>query len=390
MLSRNRRSGPGLAFLVAIGPVDHGGVLAAVLWLILVIVLRLVKAWISRRARRIAETRRIDYAELTANLSDGTRFVFLVIAAAFLASFALPLEARDSATIRTTALIVLLIQAGIWGHVAVAFFVARYTTQRLLTDASSVTMVSALGVFARLVIISVVVLLALANLGIDITAMVAGLGIGGVAVALAAQNILGDLFASASIVLDKPFVMGDFVIVGDHKGTIERIGLKTTRIRSLSGEQLIFSNNDLLQSRVRNFKRMTERRVVFSIGVIYQTPYDRVAAIPTLLRAAVEAQEAVRFDRAHFVAYGAFSLNFEIVYYVLSPDYNRYMDIQQAINLAIYREFESQGIEFAYPTQTIFVERPETEKLHGESSVGELPKNEGADSLHHGIFKQMR
>jgi len=350
--------------------------LAAATLIILVIVLHLARALIGRRARRIAERRRLDSAELAADLSDATRFFFLVILSAYVASFALLLDVRAFAAIRTVTIVVLLIQIGIWGHVAVAFFVARYTAQRLLTDASSVTTVTALGVFARLVIISIVVLLALDNMGVNVTAMVAGLGIGGVAVALAAQNILGDLFASASIVLDKPFVMGDFVIVGDHKGTIERIGLKTTRLRSLSGEQLIFSNNDLLQSRIRNFKRMTERRVVFSIGVIYQTPYDQVAAIPTILRNAVESQEDVRFDRAHFVAYGEFALNFEIVYSVLSPDYNRYMDIQQAINLGIYREFQRQGIEFAYPTQRIFVERPATETSHGESSTGGRPKNE--------------
>jgi len=354
--------------------------LAAATLVILVIVLRLAKALIGRRARGIAEKRRLDSAELAANLIDATRFFFLVILSAYVASFALLLDVRAFATIRTAAIVALLIQVGIWGHVAVAFYVARYTTQRLLTDASSVTTVTALGVLARLVIISVVVLLALDNMGVNVTAMVAGLGIGGVAVALAAQNILGDLFASASIVLDKPFVMGDFVIVGDHMGTIERIGLKTTRLRSLSGEQLIFSNNDLLQSRIRNFKRMTERRVVFSIGVIYQTPYDQVAAIPTILRNTVESQENVRFDRAHFVAYGDFSLKFETVYYVLSPDYNRYMDIQQAINLTIYREFQRQGIEMAYPTQRIFVERPTPKTSHGESASGGLPKNEPSPS----------
>lgn len=166
----------------------------------------------------------------------------------------------------------MLIQGGIWGHVAVSFFVTRYAKRRLGTDATSVTTISALGMFARLVIISVVVLLILDNLGVTVTTMVAGLGIGGVAVALAAQNILGDLFASASIVLDKPFVMGDFIIVDDLLGTVEHVGLKTTRIRSLSGEQLVFSNNDLLQSRIRNFKRMRERRVVFSIGTSCSRP----------------------------------------------------------------------------------------------------------------------
>jgi small-conductance mechanosensitive channel len=191
--------------------------------------------------------------------------------------------------------------------------------------------------------------------GVEITALVASLGIGGIAVALAVQNILSDLFASLSIVLDKPFVIGDFIIVDNCLGTVEHIGLKTTRLRSLSGEQLVFSNNDLLKSRVRNYKRMAERRVVFSVGVTYQTPLEKLERIPTLIRDTIEAQPAVRFDRAHFQGYGDFALNFEVVYYVLDPDYNRYMDIQQGINLGIYSSFAEEGIEFAYPTRTLYI-----------------------------------
>jgi small-conductance mechanosensitive channel len=331
--------------------------IAAVLLVVLIISLRVLQAVLGMRARKLAEKRQLDYAHLMADLIAATKFLFLVLMSASLSSLALPLSDETQAIIRATTIIALLIQGGIWGHVAITFLVTRYAKRRLGTDATSVTTISALGMFARLVIISVVVLLILDNLGVNVTTMVAGLGIGGIAVALAAQNILGDLFASASIVLDKPFVMGDFIIVGDLLGTVEHVGLKTTRIRSLSGEQLVFSNNDLLQSRIRNFKRMRERRVVFSIGVIYQTPYDKLAAIAAILRAAVETQENVRFDRAHFAQHGDFSLNFEVVYYVLSPDFNLYMDVQQAINLTIHKRFEEQGIEFAYPTQTVFLPR---------------------------------
>ena len=332
--------------------------IAAVLLVVLITTLRVAQAVLGRRARKLAEKRRFDYAHVTAELIEATKFLFLVLMSASLSSLVLPLSDETQTIIRVTTIIALLIQAGIWGHVAVTFFVTRYAERRLGTDATSVTTISALGMFARLVIISIVVLLILDNLGVNVTTMVAGLGIGGVAVALAAQNILGDLFASASIVLDKPFVMGDFLIVGDFLGTVEHVGLKTTRIRSLSGEQLVFSNNDLLQSRIRNYKRMLERRIVFSIGVIYETPYDKLTAIAGILRAAVEAQERVRFDRAHFKEHGDFSLNFEVVYYVLSPDFNLYMDIQQAINLTIHKRFEEQEIEFAYPTQTILLPQP--------------------------------
>ncbi len=209
----------------------------------------------------------------------------------------------------------------------------------------------------RVVLWSIALLLVVSNLGYDVTALIAGLGIGGIAIGLAVQNILGDLFASLSIVLDKPFVVGDFIIVGDLLGTVERVGIKTTRVRSLSGEQLIFSNSDLLSSRIRNFKRMYERRVVFGFGVTYQTSPDHLEEIPTLTKKFIEEREQTRFDRAHFKAFGESSYDFEVVYYVLSPDYAIYMDIQQAINLALVRAFAERGIQFAYPTRTLFVEK---------------------------------
>lgn len=259
--------------------------------------------------------------------------------------------------LNSVAMLAVLIQIGLTGSVVARSMIAGYTRRRLDDDAGAATTLSFLGFLVRLGLWSVLLLLALANLGIDVTALVTGLGIGGIAVALATQNLLADLFASLSIVLDKPFVIGDFVIVGDLMGTVEHVGLKTTRIRSLSGEQLIFSNGDLLSSRIRNFKRMQERRVVFSLGVVYDTPDDKLDAIPGLIREIIEAQEQARFDRTHFRAFGAFSLDYEVVYYVLTPDYNIYMDIQQAINLAIFREFAKQGIDFAFPTQTLLVQQ---------------------------------
>lgn len=197
----------------------------------------------------------------------------------------------------------------------------------------------------------------LANLGFDITTIVAGLGIGGIAVALAGQAVLGDLFGYFVIVFDKPFELGDFLIIGDILGTVEKIGVKTTRIRSISGEQIIMSNSDLTDSRVRNYKRMERRRVVFKIGVVYGTPAEAVGEIPSILRAVIEDKDLTTFDRAHFAGYGDWSLVYEVVYYVESPDYALYMDIQQAINLAIYTEFSRRGIQFAYPTQTILVQQ---------------------------------
>lgn len=197
------------------------------------------------------------------------------------------------------------------------------------------------------------------NVGFKVTTMLAGLGIGGMAVAFAAQSLLKDFFSYFSILFDRPFKLGDFIIVGDFMGTVEYIGIKTTRIRSLGGEQVIFSNTDLTDSRVRNYKIMEKRRVVFSLGVAYQTPLDQLKEISQLIEKIIKNTPNTAFDRAHFFSYGDFSLNFEIVYYVLSPDYNQYMDIQQAINLAIKEEFEKRRIEFAYPTQTLYVQKAE-------------------------------
>ncbi len=204
---------------------------------------------------------------------------------------------------------------------------------------------------------SIGVIFLLDNLGFKVSTVIAGLGIGGVAVALAAQAVLGDLFSFFAILFDRPFEIGDFIIVGDYLGSVEYIGIKTTRIRSLGGEQLIFSNTDLTNSRVRNYKRMERRRVLFQLGVTYDTSQEKLQQIPQLIKDIIIGVEDTVFDRAHFSSYGDFNLVIEVVYYVIGPDYNKYMDIQQLINLAIKREFDSRGIEFAFPTQTIHLNK---------------------------------
>lgn len=199
----------------------------------------------------------------------------------------------------------------------------------------------------------------LSNWGIEVTPIIAGLGIGGIAVALAAQNILGDLFGYFVIFFDRPFEAGDFIIVDDKSGTIEYVGIKTTHIRALGGEQIVIGNANLTNSRIHNYKRMLKRRVVFVIDVEYGTPAEKLQKIPGMLRSIVEAQSPVTFDRAHFAAYKDWSLRFEVVYYVLSADFNVYMDIQQRINFAIYGQFEAEKLSFAFPTQSLLI-KPET------------------------------
>jgi small-conductance mechanosensitive channel len=214
-------------------------------------------------------------------------------------------------------------------------------------------------VVLKILVWSIGLLALFSNLGYDVTTVLTGLGIGGIAIALAAQNILGDLFNYFVIFFDRPFEVGDFITVDDKKGTVEYIGIKTTRIRSITGEQLIISNSNLTSSRIHNFKRLESRRVVFSIGVVYGLPLEKLKMIPGIIKQIVEKSELVRFDRVHFNRYGDFSLDYEVVFFVDTPDYNTYMDILQQINFGIYEKFESEKIDFAFPTQTLIFNRPE-------------------------------
>jgi len=292
-------------------------------------------------------------------LKARTKKLFIIIMALYGASQILTLPAKSTQILHAVAFLALAFQLGIWGNGIVNFVVSRRAAQDG-EEGLNLEAYSVLTFIAKGTLWVLLVLLVLNNLGIKITTLIAGLGVSGIAIALAVQNILGDLFASLSIVLDRPFIIGDFIIVGDQMGNVEHVGLKTTRVRSLSGEQLIFSNNDLLNSRIRNYRRMNERRVVSRLGVIYQTPREKLRKIPGILKGIVEEQDLVRFDRAHFSGYGDFSLNFEFVYYVLDREYNLYMDIHQQVLLGIHKAFEEEGVEFAYPTQTIFLQKGES------------------------------
>ena len=327
--------------------------IVAFVWFVLRVAMRVL----IRRLRSFAAKTPGRFDDLLVELLAKTKFLFILVVSFYAGSLLLVLPSAAEAALHALFILALLVQAGYWGDGVVTFWIRRTAQRKMEDDAATATSLAALGFVAKIAIWAIVLLLALDNFGIDITALIAGLGIGGIAIALAVQNILGDLFASLSIIVDKPFVIGDFIVVGELMGNVERIGLKTTRVRSLSGEQIIFSNSDLLSSRVRNYKRMYERRIVFSVGVTYETPLDVLEEIPETVRGIIDAQPDVRFDRCHFKSFGGFSLDFEAVYYVLLSDYNVYMDRQQTINLAIMRAFEDQGIEFAYPTQTLYVSR---------------------------------
>jgi small-conductance mechanosensitive channel len=322
------------------------------------LLLKLLIRILGQRLSRLAEKTATQIDDAIVTLIQKTKWWSLAILAVFLGSLFLELPSRMSDILGKIVVISLLIQLGIWVNSALKSSFEAYRRKQLERDPASVTALNAVSMFTTGMIWLAVFLLALDNLGYNVTALIAGLGVGGVAVALAVRNILGDLFASLSILIDKPFVVGDFLIIDNYMGSVEHVGLKTTRVRSLSGEQLVFSNSDLLKSRLRNYGRMYERRVAFDIGVIYNTSRDQLIKIPDIMRSAIERQQQTRFDRSHFFKYGDYALIFETVYYVLGPDYNLYMDIQQAINLEINEAFEREGIQFAYPTQTLMLKNP--------------------------------
>ena len=310
--------------------------------------------WMLRwRLRRLPDT--VAATRVIRDLAQGTRLPFLLVTSLLAGAHVLELPVTAGEVLHSMVVVVLLLQAGLWGGIALEQWLHHRRADLLQTDRQTATTLNVVGFVGRVAVWAVVLLMALDNLGVNITALVAGLGVGGIAVALAVQSVLGDLLASVAIALDKPFAVGDFLVLADHMGTVEQVGIKSTKLRSLSGEQLVISNADLLSSRVRNYGRMSERRVVFSFGVLYETPPDRLAAIPALVADLVRGQPKTRFDRCHLMNFGASSLDFECVYHVLSRDYNEYMDLQQQIMLGLIRALGGIDVGFAYPTQKLYV-----------------------------------
>lgn len=330
---------------------------AALIVVLLALLLFGLRRLVIARLTRFAERTRTTVDDLLLDTLRRTQGWFLILLAVVLGTGTLVLPPAASDVLRAIAAVGIGLQAGLWLTTLVSGVLRTWMSDASVQDGATQTTLGALRFLVFLVVWSAIVLLVLANLGIDVTALVAGLGVGGVAVALAVQNILGDLFASLSIVLDRPFAVGDFIIVDDYMGTVERVGLKTTRVRSLSGEQLIFSNANLLGTRIRNYQRMQERRIVFTVGVTYDTPPALMREIPEMIREAVVSQEHTRFDRSNFKSFDDFALTFETVYFMLVPDFNLYMATQEQINLTLLDRFGSAGIDFAFPTQTLYLAR---------------------------------
>ncbi|MGB9109872.1 MAG: mechanosensitive ion channel family protein, partial [Telluria sp.] len=292
---------------------------------------------------------------LVVTMLSRTYMLFIVAFGIYVGSTFLDLSRARALFVGRIAVAALLMQVAVWGDVGLR---AWRDQLRVGQDGPRRNSSSILGFSLRLTLWVIVALMVLDNFGVNITALVASLGVGGIAVALAVQNILGDLFASLSITLDKPFEIGDFIIVGDVLGSVEHIGLKTTRVRGLGGEQVVFSNGDLLKSRIHNHKRMETRRVAFVLRIAYGTTEELLCRVPRIIREIVAAKPNIDFERAHFFGWGEWSLNFEVVYHFRSPDYILHMDAQQDIFLEIYRRFEQEGIAFAHPLSIVRLADP--------------------------------
>lgn len=345
--------------------------IAAAIFLTTWLVLGLVHKWLLGRARSAARktTTQLDDAWVEVMETTG---IFGFFAAALLISHnALDVSKQTGDWVDRAFGVLLGIQIALWLQRAVVAFMAVWVKaqgdESPQAQASAGTVAGAVRFLSRLVIWTILLMVVLSNFGVELTTIIAGLGVGGVAAALAVQQVLGDLIAGLSMYFDRPFDLGDFVIVGDVLGKVTKIGLRTTRIDSLGGEKIVYPNGALASNYIRNYGKMEERRIVFSVGVEYNIASTKLKRAREIITEVIEAIEKVRFDRAHFKEFGAYSLNFEVVYYVLSADYNEYMDLQHRINLDIYERFEEAKIPFAFPTQTLMHRGLSSESVQSSS-----------------------
>jgi small-conductance mechanosensitive channel len=317
------------------------------------------------RLEKIAARTTNNIDDMVVEMLKETRAWVLIVIAIISGASQLHLAGRLAVLVQPIFKLVVLWQLAVWLVAAISFWIKQQLEHRTGThDRASIAMISAMGVGAKAMIWVLIFLTALKSVfGVEITALITGLGVSGIAVALAVQNILGDLLAALAIVFDKPFDVGDTIGVDNISGTVERIGLKTTHIRSQTGEQIIIGNGDLLKSRLRNYRRMQQRRALFNLDVPFDTPSELLARIPKMLEEIVSAQKPVRFDRSHVASFTESAIRIETVYFVLDPDYKTYMDIQQAINLEILRRFDAEKLRFALPSRTVFHEGPNAKEL---------------------------
>lgn len=350
----------------------EGLAIALCVVLAIFVALLFVRRIVSARLLAWAKRSSAQWDDILAGVITSTHAVFLFVIALLLGIRSLEIAESMDMVIGRVTVLVLIMQVGLWlGRAIDGWLSLRMSASLASQDGSAALNIGILGFVARLLLWVIILLLALDNLGFNITTLVASLGIGGIAVALAVQNILGDLFGSLSIAIDKPFVVGDFIIIDDLMGTVRNVGLKSTRIQSLSGEELVFSNADLLKSRIRNYKRMQERRVVLNFSLQPGIPPEKLRRALAIVKDILARQQGLRVDRVHLQSIKISSLDFEVVYYMLKPDFNLFMDTQQEVYLSMMESFAAEDIAFAQPFQKLEMRLPPNVAGEG-GSVEEL------------------
>lgn len=322
------------------------------LFVFLSILFKIFQLYLLRRLRKIAEKTKTDIDDTFIEIIQSLRPSVYYFISFYFATYSIHISGLFKKVLEGTLLFLIVYQVIFAAQILINYLIEKKIARNdgAETDNTLIT----IGKIAKIILWGLGLLLILSNFGINITSLIAGLGIGGVAIAFALQNILADLFSSFAIYFDKPFRVGDFIKIGQDMGIVEKIGIKTTRLKTPQGEELIVSNQELTSARIQNFKQMDERRGLFSLGVVYDTSLEKLKIIPETVKIIIESINNIRFDRAHFKDFGDSSLNFEIVYYIDTNDYNEFMNAQQEINLKIFEKFKEDGIELAFPTQTIY------------------------------------
>lgn len=328
-------------------------IVAAIAFIFFLVLFKIFQVIILNRLKKLAKRTKTDVDDTFIQIIQSVRPPFYFFLALYLALYFLTITAIVQKVINIVLIIWITYQVVIAVQILIDYIVKKQVGED--GEPTTKAAISLVGKITKGVLWMFGILVVLSNLGVNVTSLIAGLGIGGIAIALALQNILSDLFSSFAIYFDKPFCIGDFIVVGEHMGIVEKIGIKTTRIRALQGEEIVISNKELVSTRIQNFKKMQERRVVFTFGVVYQTPMEKLKKIPEIVKDIIEDMEMVRFDRVHFKKFDDSALTFEVVYYVESPDYLEYMNVNQAILFQIKERFEKEKIEMAYTTYTVYL-----------------------------------
>ena len=286
---------------------------------------------------------------LYSNLSM-TNVVVAFFLGLYPAIISLKMPARFDQVSKYLFVVSIFVQIMIWANNSLNLYAQKHVQK----NPSSATAMNVFSLIWKVIVFSLIIVIMLDQLGFNITALIAGLGVGGIAIAFALQNVLSDVFGSLAIILDKPFKVGDIIRINDFIGRVEKVGLKTTRVRSTAGEQLIFSNNELLKSTIQNFGEIEERRIALMVGVTYETPYEKLKKVPDVIKAAIFSQAGTSVDHVTLKQLADFSLNFEVWYYIQEREKGKWLEIEHNVNLEIVRLFEKEGISFAYPTRTVY------------------------------------